>query len=259
MGRFSRVPKLQKLADLLSVDRFGMLHVNLHSAATRPPLPSHFQDHPVLESSQASGSSCIGQFLAVEERKGVISSGIPMSHIAFAFITTTAQSNSTPLNGSSLAVLGGIIGAMRRRYAIGGWLFFFMWGVFVGLGMTILQIAGDWHSYVPSGWHSSKLYLIFLMSFAPRFMALVVMAITCFMLLRTFDWRLGTYLRITVWVYLSCGLISIVLDYIFFPTDAGIAWASLFLPAILLFYIHRSSRFRMVFQTQDWMPATKFR
>src|SRR5665811_2249171 len=52
---------LEELSNLLSAQRFCVLHTYLHPAAERPT-PSHFQDHLVLESSPVSGSSCIGQF-----------------------------------------------------------------------------------------------------------------------------------------------------------------------------------------------------
>jgi hypothetical protein len=169
-----------------------------------------------------------------------------------AVLLSTAPGQSAPLNASSFAVLGAIVAAMRRRQAIGGWLFFMMWQVFVGLGVSILQAALDRQSYRPSTWNNSKLYLIFLVSFAPRFMTLFVITITCFMLLRTFDWRWAMTLQTALYVYIVCGAISLVLDYVYFPSSLDLAAVSLLFPTAMLLYIRQSQRFRRVFRTQDW-------
>ena len=51
---------LQELVDLRICKILGVPHSDVHSPADCLPCSSHFQDHLVLESSSASGSSCIG-------------------------------------------------------------------------------------------------------------------------------------------------------------------------------------------------------
>ena len=166
-----------------------------------------------------------------------------------------AQSTSSFPNAGTFAALGGIIAAVRRKSAIGGWLFFFFWGLFVGCGLSIYQIASAWGQFRPTAWSNSAMYLWFITSVVPRELAILVSSAAAIMLLWTFEWRWVVALRAALIVYLCTGMVAIVIDHRYFPNLLGSAYASLIFPGFFVMYIRESRRVKKVFQTQDWSAA----
>jgi len=159
----------------------------------------------------------------------------------FALLAATA---SAPPNAGSFALLGAIVAAVRCKHAIGGWLFFFMWQVFIGFGLAAVQVARDWRTYTPAGWSGSNLYLIYIMAMAPRLTALFGVTIASFMLLRMSDWSWAMLLRTVLIIYIFFVGVSIAVDCVYFPADLAINCASLLFPSVLLAYTYQSQRFR---------------
>jgi len=122
-------------------------------------------------------------------------------------LLAAADGSPAATNAGTFAILGAIVAAVRRKNAIGGWLFFFMWGVFLGCGFSLIQFAVDWRLYTPARWSDSTRYLMYVMSIAPLSAAFFGIAVTCFMLLRTMDWSWAELLRIALIVYI-CPLLS---------------------------------------------------
>jgi len=167
-------------------------------------------------------------------------------------LLAAADGSSAATNAGTFAILGAIVAAVRRKNAIGGWLFFFMWGVFLGCGFSLIQFAVDWRLYTPARWSDSTRYLMYVMSIAPLSAAFFGIAVTCFMLLRTMEWSWAELLRIALIVYICLICVSVAVDYFYFPRSLPARVASLLFPGLFLGYTYYSLRFQMVFQTHDW-------
>ncbi len=184
--------------------------------------------------------------------------GLSMPILPLALLITAQDASPYP-NAGTFAAIGVIAAVIRRRSEIGGWLFFFMWQLFVGFAVSLFQIVRDWHPYTPAAWSQPALYLLYILSIAPRLAAFFAAAAACFMLLRTFDWHWVTLLRSALMVYLACGVASIAIDHRYFPEDLTVGYASLIFPVVLLVYTRESQRFRRVFKTHDWRPGVALR
>jgi hypothetical protein len=174
-----------------------------------------------------------------------------MTGIPLALLTTPQHAAASP-NGILLALIGAIVAGFRRKHAIGGWLFYFIWNVFSSAGFTILQLIQDWRSYTPRPWANSTMYLAMLLSAVPRITALFGIAGVCIMLLRTMEWRWATLLRTgLVTFFLACA-VGVAVDVAFFPSYVATRMATALSALPFLAYTLYSRRFAKVFLTHDW-------
>src|SRR5579871_380478 len=117
-----------------------------------------------------------------------------------------------------LFILGWVIAAFRRKLPIGGWLFYFFWGVFTGLGIAILN-AYDQRAYaLPGKWASHTRYLMYMLSWWPRVGSLLFVGAASVVLIRRQDWQSVETLRSALIAYLICNLATVAIDSFFFPS-----------------------------------------
>ena len=145
-----------------------------------------------------------------------------------------------------------ILAILRRKHAIGGWLLLFFWQIFAGCAVTIIQLVKDWHSYTPATWPDANLYLLYMLSFTPRVIALFSISLISVNLLRTFEGRWALILRYALIAYIVAGFVSFVVDMHYFPADRSLTAATLLSPSILLGYTYKSERFWRVFRRHNW-------
>jgi hypothetical protein len=153
---------------------------------------------------------------------------------------------------ASLALLGAIIAAFRKNLPIGGWLFFFFWGAFVGCGVTVLSQFGDRLHLLPAEWKDQTKYLFHLLSLGPRVCSLLLVVAVSIVLIARREWRWVEVLRSTLAAYLISQLATVLIDAFFFPSALGAAIAGLFYPIAFLLYSLYSTRVVRVFQKRDW-------
>jgi hypothetical protein len=157
-----------------------------------------------------------------------------------------------PNPAGALMMLGLIVGAIRRKHAIGGWLFFFFWQVVAGCAVTLAYT--DWSQYAPRAWHDPMKYLLFMASAGPRIVVLPALALLGAILIGTQEWRWLVALRFTLILYAVLGLACIVVDRFYFPERLALDVGALVFPVVYCIYFFVSMRVRGVFLEHVW-PA----
>jgi len=113
-----------------------------------------------------------------------------------SLLSAMLASAPPPANlAASLVIVGAIIAVFRRKLPIGGWLFFFLWGAFVGLGITVLSEFGDRLYLLPVKWKDRTRYLFHLLSLGPRVFSLSLVVAVSIVLIRHREWRWIQMLR----------------------------------------------------------------
>jgi len=159
--------------------------------------------------------------------------------------------NSVPNPSGSLMLIGLILGAIRRKQAIGGWLFFF-WQVAAGCAVTFAYT--DWSEYAPRAWHDSLKYFAFMAGAGPRMVVLPAIAVLGVTVLRTREWRWLVALRYALILFVLLGALCVAVDLRFFPDRTFVDVAALIFPGVYAVYFFVSMRVRGVFREHVW-PA----
>lgn len=158
--------------------------------------------------------------------------------------------SAAPQLSSSLMWIGAILAGIRRKQAIGGWLFFFFWQVAVGCAVSV--VGADWPRYAPGAWHDQFQYLIFMMVTMPRMAVLLVIAAIGAILIRTLDWKWVVVLRYGLILYTALGLASIAADALYFSDRLTVDVSTLIFPVAFTAYFYVSSRVKSVFADHTW-------
>jgi hypothetical protein len=168
-------------------------------------------------------------------------------------VAQTEASGARPPNPAApvgLFIL--IVCILRRKKEIGGWLLYFLIQMFGGALISVVLLYIGIENYLPGRWSDSALYTLFLLSTIPGALIVTLMAIGAAMLLRTRQWVWVVRLRLLVAADLVTGLISLLIDSLYFPDNLFFSVLALLLPCILLPYLFLSRRVRGVFLTKDW-------
>lgn len=139
-------------------------------------------------------------------------------------------------------IIGGIIAGLRRDKPIGGWLFFFLWGAFVGLGITIFTVFDERTYFLPAKWANQTKYLLYLLSYVPRLASLIFLVAACSAVIARRDARALSTLRQALAMYLTCQFVTVAIDASAFPRSLNTALAALIFPSLFLLYSFRSNR-----------------
>ena len=140
---------------------------------------------------------------------------------------------------------------MRRKSPIGGYLLYFLWCGFVGLGFSIYECVRDWEVYA-TGRVQAQFQVPYVLCYAPRILALVVVVAASALLVRTFAWRWVPLLRGALVATSICSGAGALLSMHYFSGRLPINLVTIYAPLIALYYSYASERFRRVFQTHDW-------
>lgn len=156
-----------------------------------------------------------------------------------------AQTGASQFNGSGLALIAGIIAALRRKQAIGGWLFYFFCQV--GLGLMLIGVTTHWRRYLPAAWADPGQYMLFTVSNLSRIALLMVIAALSVVLLRTREWRWVAALKYALICYGFLTLLKLLVDDLWFPESQRLDLLSLAFPCVWMVYFDASRRVRWVF------------
>ena len=148
-----------------------------------------------------------------------------------------------------LGLLGAVIAAYRRKLPIGGWLFFFFWGIFVGMGVTLLNVYNQRAYFLPRSWADQTKYLMFMLALCPGIGSSLFVAAASGVLIRRRDWQSVQTLRAGLIAYLISTLLRAVIVAFYFPSFTTFSAADLSFPALFLIYSFRSQRMVRVFGT----------
>jgi hypothetical protein len=159
-----------------------------------------------------------------------------------------ASPPSNPQNpAASFILIGAIIAGLRRHLTIGGWLYFFFWGIFVGLALTIFGIYNERAFLVPTTWRDQTKYLLYMLSLGPRVASFLFVAAASGVALARRDALAASTLRLALAAYIMCQLLTVAIDAFRFPQLLNIAAAGVIFPMSFFLYSFRSRRFHSVF------------
>jgi hypothetical protein len=163
------------------------------------------------------------------------------------------QSAVSQFNGSSLALLGGVVAIFRRKQAIGGWLFYFFCQVLVAL----LLIAGTtrWSRFLPGSWDDPLLYFLYALTNLSRTILLAEIAVISVRLLGTRQWQWVSALKYALVTYAFLTVLKFVVDLVWFPATVGLDALSLSFPCVWILYFDISRRVRRVFLDKNWQGS----
>ena len=152
--------------------------------------------------------------------------------------------------GSALALACGLIAIVRRKRAIGGWLFYFFCQVFIGL--ALLAVSTHWKYYLPREWSDPLRYFLFTLSSLSRMVLLAAVAIICIVLAETRHAQWITALQYALAAYAFSTVLKILVDIYSFPGAASRDAMSLGFPLVWMAYFSVSERVRKVFREKTW-------
>jgi len=168
--------------------------------------------------------------------------------IPTAAIAATSDQPASNTAGSGLLV-GLLIVYLTRKRAIGGWLLYFymqLYGSFV-LGLILLPQGLRYLN--PSQWDSSKLYVLYMLSYAPVILAGWAEVVAGTVLLKSRNESKLNWVRMTQIALFVASLVSILIDYQYFKDGATLLFDTmgLFFSIVWLVYFRKSVRVQKVF------------
>jgi hypothetical protein len=152
--------------------------------------------------------------------------------------------------GGILALLCGIVAVVRRKHAIGGWLFYFFCQVL--LGLALVAISTHWKMYASREWSDPVRYFLFTVSNLSRVAVLAAIAVMCGLLADTREWQWVCGLQ---WALAMYGLLTVVklpVDMYCLPSAVNRDALSMAFPVVWIGYFAVSVRVRKVFVEKSW-------
>ena len=157
-----------------------------------------------------------------------------------------AAPSAAQFNGSSLALVAGIVAFLRRKQPIGGWLFYFFCQVL--LGLTLTAATTHWKSYRPGAWVDAKLYFLYAVSNLSRVIVLAEIGVVSIFVVRTRERQWVCGLRYALIVYAFLTVLKLLVDSIWFPATAPMDMVALAFPSVWILYFELSKRVRAIFR-----------
>jgi hypothetical protein len=159
--------------------------------------------------------------------------------------------------GSSLAFLCGVVAILRRKRAIGGWLFYFFCQVL--LGLALVAFSTHWKLYSPREWSDPVRYFLFAVSNLSRTALLAAIAAMCVLLADARSWRWVVGLQYALATYGFLTILKLPVDAYCFPGASSRDTMSLAFPVVWIGYFSVSVRVRKVFLEKSWNEPTRSR
>jgi hypothetical protein len=213
---------------------------------------------------QEAGSTRLVQFLAALDAQVADAQSVPESYrrqfrgmllLPFAVMVSHQTTLATAIlfeigsrpqfNPASFAWVGALAGFLLRKHPIGGWLFYILFQLFMGLVATAINI--NWARFAPRHWTNPEFYLLFTLTTMPKVLVLTTLVAACIMLLRTFEWQWLVMLRYLLILYAILGGLKIAVDTIYFSSSVPSEVATLVSTCGCLAYFYISVRVRHVF------------
>jgi hypothetical protein len=157
--------------------------------------------------------------------------------------------------GSSLALACAIVAILRRKHAIGGWLFYFFCQVLLGLGLV--AVSTHWKNYSPDEWPDAARYFLFVLSNLSRMVLLAAIAVISILLVETRAWHWIASLQYALATYGFLTILKLPVDMYCFPSATMRDALSLAFPVVWMVYFAVSRRVRQVFRNPHTEPRPK--
>jgi hypothetical protein len=152
--------------------------------------------------------------------------------------------------GGTLALLCAVAAVVRRRHAIGGWLFYFFCQVV--LGLALVAASTHWKYYAAREWSDPVRYFLFTLSNLSRVVLLAAIAVVFVLLAETRDWQWICGLQYALATYAFLTVVKLPVDLYCFPSAVNRDALSLVFPVVWMAYFALSARVRKVFLEKSW-------
>lgn len=149
------------------------------------------------------------------------------------------------VNGSALALAGGVIAILLRKRAVGGWLLYFIWQVVLGLGLAIGTTR--WNRYLPGAWFDGRQYFSYAVANLSRLILLAALGLIWIVLVKTREWQWVSAMRYALATYAFLTILKLLVDTFLAPENAGLDALSLAFPLVWMVYFGVSRRVWLVF------------
>jgi hypothetical protein len=152
--------------------------------------------------------------------------------------------------GGTLALLCAVAAVVRRKHAIGGWLFYFICQVV--LGLTLVAAGTHWRYYSTREWSDPLRYFLFTLSNLSRVVLLAAIGVVFVLLAETRDrqWVGGLQYALATYAFLT--VVKLPVDMYCFPSSVNRDALSLAFPVVWMAYFALSARVRKVFLEKSW-------
>jgi len=165
----------------------------------------------------------------------------------------TANATQNPAAGT-IGLIAFAIAYLSRRRAIGGWLLYFYFQLYIGILISLFFIPQIISNLDPNQWDDSFLYVMSFLSVVPVLvLQLLKVAIATFLLFQR-NKRNVKYLRNIIFCLVLANTGAVIIDLLYFKDDPSIFFdaISLIFPIIWLLYFWKSQRVKMVFVDNNW-------
>lgn len=152
--------------------------------------------------------------------------------------------------GGALALACGIVAIVRRKHAIGGWLFYFFCQVL--LGLALLAATTHWKLYSPREWSDPVRYFLFVLSNLSRMALLGAIGAMCILLAETRAWHWICGLQYALATYAFLTVLKLTVDMYCVRSAVNRDSMSLAFPVVWMGYFAFSGRVRKVFLEKSW-------
>lgn len=157
--------------------------------------------------------------------------------------------------GGALALACGMVAILRRKRAIGGWLFYFFCQVL--LGLALVAASTHWKLYSSQEWSDPVRYFLFTLSNLSRVVLLAAIAVVCVLLAETRDWQWICGLQYALATYAFLTVLKLPVDVYCYRSAVNRDTMSLAFPVVWMGYFALSVRVRKVFLENSWSGSAK--
>lgn len=166
----------------------------------------------------------------------------------------TANATQNPAAGTGIFIAFAIALYLSRRRAIGGWLLYFYFQLYIGILISLFFIPQIISNLDPNQWDDSFLYVMSFLSVVPVLvLQLLKVAIATFLLFQR-NKRNVKYLRNIIFCLVLASTGAVIIDLLYFKDDPSIFFDAIILifAIIWLLYFWKSQRVKMVFVDNNW-------
>jgi hypothetical protein len=169
-----------------------------------------------------------------------------------AYLANSGSSFGGNVLAAPVGIVAWVVANARKREEIGGWLLYYIWGIYSAAAFSLIFFCITFPDCVPEAWDSPSLYRWYLAALVPILVisALQVATATMLISVRTADmFRFFRWLQVA---HLVLALVTVTIRIKYFPDTVATHVGAAGVQAIWTAYLFVSKRVKEVFLTQNW-------